>query len=208
MQRGEKHPERPLTFKDLWKAYEIPDAEGPDERAIDLRIMTTNLSMRRPHVLPELGEKNYYFSEDDFLRILPTWVVEHMTKGPGITSVGETYYPFPDAENLPVVVAARMSLSFPFIISAVPLYRFDFPNIDKDGAPSRILFSDGGISSNFPIHFFNSILPRRPTFGVALESYRKPRRDTPTATVVSGCPSTLLPGNGLRSDRLTVPLHF
>jgi predicted acylesterase/phospholipase RssA len=31
-------------------------------------------------------------------------------------------------------------------------------------------FSDGGIASNFPIHFFDAWLPRRPTFGVNLVS--------------------------------------
>ena len=30
-------------------------------------------------------------------------------------------------------------------------------------------FSDGGIASNFPIHFFDSWLPDRPTFGITLQ---------------------------------------
>ena len=34
----------------------------------------------------------------------------------------------------------------------------------------RNVFSDGGICSNFPIHFFDSWLPTRPTFGVNLTS--------------------------------------
>ena len=155
MVRGAKPPAAPLTFSDLWKAYPVPDAEGRDPRAIDLRVMTTNLSMRRPHVLPDLGDRNFYFREADFRRIVPDWVVDSMideTKKKVVD--GLSYYPFPLPENVPVVVAARMSLSFPFVISAVPLYRFDFPNIEKGGAPSKILFSDGGISSNFPIHFF------------------------------------------------------
>ena len=180
MVRGAKPPAAPLTFSDLWKAYPVPDAEGRDPRAIDLRVMTTNLSMRRPHVLPDLGDRNFYFREADFRRIVPDWVVDSMideTKKKVVD--GLSYYPFPLPENVPVVVAARMSLSFPFVISAVPLYRFDFPNIEKGGAPSKILFSDGGISSNFPIHFFDSILPRRPTFGVALDDYREPNATKP-----------------------------
>jgi hypothetical protein len=34
-----------------------------------------------------------------------------------------------------------------------------------------VVLSDGGISSNFPIHFFDSIVPRRPTFGVTLGTF-------------------------------------
>ena len=60
---------------------------------------------------------------------------------------------------------ARMSLSFPGLIAAVPLYAVDR---DGDGSVVRHLFSDGGISSNFPMHFFDSLLPSRPTFGVDL----------------------------------------
>jgi hypothetical protein len=77
------------------------------------------------------------------------------------------YFRFPKPGDLPVAVATRLSLSFPFLISAVPLYRVDFP-----GGPDRIerlLFSDGGISSNFPVHFFDALLPRRPTFGISLD---------------------------------------
>lgn len=32
-------------------------------------------------------------------------------------------------------------------------------------------FSDGGISSNFPIHFFDSLFPGRPTFGLDFQPY-------------------------------------
>src|SRR5687767_15889975 len=62
---------------------------------------------------------------------------------------------------------ARMSLSFPGLLSAVPLYA-----VDRNGDQTvvRHLFSDGGISSNFPMHFSDSLLPKRPTFGVNLAS--------------------------------------
>lgn len=33
----------------------------------------------------------------------------------------------------------------------------------------RCLFSDGGLSSNFPIHFFDGLLPQKPTFAISLE---------------------------------------
>jgi hypothetical protein len=59
-----------------------------------------------------------------------------------------------------VVVGARLSLSFPFLLSALPLY---------DEAGKQHWFSDGGICSNFPLHFFDSPLPRWPTFGLDLQ---------------------------------------
>ena len=36
---------------------------------------------------------------------------------------------------------------------------------------TRVYFSDGGICSNFPIEFFDSPLPTRPTFGVDLRDF-------------------------------------
>jgi hypothetical protein len=46
------------------------------------------------------------------------------------------------------------------------LHRDDKNDAHNDMQPNW--FSDGGICSNFPIHFFDSWLPRRPTFGVNL----------------------------------------
>jgi hypothetical protein len=98
-----------------------------------------------------------------------------------------------------------MSLSFPVLISMVPLYtisqeafkgavRCRIEQADDEARPGetrevvvftgqdageqqlgaedlqRNWFSDGGICSNFPIHFFDAWLPTRPTFGVNLTS--------------------------------------
>ena len=46
---------------------------------------------------------------------------------------GRRLIAFPAPGDLPVVVAARMSLSFPFLISAIPLYRIDWPTKQADG---------------------------------------------------------------------------
>lgn len=180
--QGEAPPPQPLTFGDLAHA---PAPEGmtlqPGEETIQLRMVTTNLNMRRPHTLPHL-DGNFYWRASEFRRLFPGWVVDWMARtcapstrpDPGI---GEPLYHFPDPDKLPVVVAARMSLSFPVLISAVPLYRWDYPaGSHKTGtAPlRRLLFSDGGLSSNFPIHFFDALLPRRPTFGVMLDTYVPP----------------------------------
>ena len=72
-----------------------------------------------------------------------------------------------------------MSLSFPLLISAVPLYAVDFTLKDNRerksaGLPTiaeRCWFSDGGICSNLPIHFFDAPLPRWPTFGINLKEF-------------------------------------
>jgi predicted acylesterase/phospholipase RssA len=67
-------------------------------------------------------------------------------------------------------VAARMSLSFPVLLQAVPMFRLRALPVHADGVDLlRVWFSDGGLTSNFPIHFFDDILPTRPTFGVTLQ---------------------------------------
>ncbi|MFT3820447.1 MAG: patatin-like phospholipase family protein [Rubrivivax sp.] len=78
----------------------------------------------------------------------------------------------PSNADLPVVVAVRMSLSFPVLLSAVPLYAID-RSLHVAGKPkpaaTKIWFSDGGIGSNMPLHFFDASLPGRPTFAVNLK---------------------------------------
>jgi hypothetical protein len=89
--------------------------------------------------------------------------------------------PLPADRHLPVVVAARMSLSFPVLISAVPLYAVDFTRKRprEQHYPERCWFSDGGICSNFPVHFFDAPLPTRPTFAINLRTYHPDYRAHP-----------------------------
>ncbi|KJK51503.1 patatin [Lentzea aerocolonigenes] len=141
--------ERALTFGDLGE--------------INLVLMTTDLSEGRPYRLPFKGEWQY--CEECLGYVLPSRVVEQMN-GPetGDRCPEHAHMPLrelPGRESLPVVLAVRMSLSFPGLIAAVPLCR--------DGRVHW--FSDGGITSNFPIHFFDSLLPRWPTFGLSLQPY-------------------------------------
>ena len=170
----------PLTFGDLWRGSEngTGDAAHPQ---IDLRMMTTNLSMRRPYALPRLDDRNYLFKPEEFRAVFPAWVVDWMIGQGGCFEHSEHpgYHFFPEPEMLPVAVAARMSLSFPFLISAVPIHRQNFPDGVPDETPPlwRMLFSDGGLSSNFPIHFFDTVLPNRPTFGISLDDYNSEKPD-------------------------------
>jgi hypothetical protein len=185
---------RCLTLGDLWGADGLaawaayldghgrtPVGEVRGQRAIDLQCMTTDLTLRRPFRLP-FSQQVFLFDEAEMRHLFPERVVtalkggtpasrhRHPTTGaplfyfpgPGRSADGE---PRPGPESLPLVVMARMSLSFPGLLSAVPLYA-----VDHSGGQGvvRHLFSDGGISSNFPMHFFDALLPTRPTFGINL----------------------------------------
>ena len=78
-----------------------------------------------------------------------------------------------------------MSLSFPLLFSGVPLYAIrhdrgvqartsgETVTLNPQTDLQRLWFSDGGICSNFPIHFFDGWLPRRPTFGISLTDLPK-----------------------------------
>src|SRR3954454_12620811 len=106
--------------------------------------------------------------------------------------------PFPGRADLPIIVGVRMSLSFPGLIAAVPLQAVDYSrpaNKDvveaqqrwrdehphatpEDGAEATPgltyqanWFSDGGICANLPLQFFDSALPRRPTFAINLAPF-------------------------------------
>lgn len=158
----------PLTFGDLWRAGG-GDADG---RGVNLEMMTTNLTHGRPYRLP-LDGRNVWFAATEMRRLFPERIVDWMIakSGPEArrlqTPAGEELYRLPAAIDLPVVVATRMSLSFPILLSAVPLWSIDFARRGRRAA-ERCWFSDGGITSNFPVHFFDAPLPRWPTFAINL----------------------------------------
>ena len=151
-----------ITFADLW---------GPDGKAkpaIRLEMMTTNVTLCRPLRLP-FETTDYWFCEDELRPYFPPEVLARMTPA-GVERRAcpacgpDKLVPMPAGGGLPVIVAVRMTLSFPGLISAVPLYYID----DKTPEALKCWFSDGGISSNFPIHFFDSLWPGHPTFGISL----------------------------------------
>jgi hypothetical protein len=79
-----------------------------------------------------------------------------------------------------------MSLSFPVLIAAIPLYELRFRPGNAPPVLGKVLFSDGGITSNFPVHFFDSPLPTRPTFALDLTGFPKgegPDRNDPSRSV-------------------------
>jgi hypothetical protein len=143
-------------------------------------MMTTSLMELRPYTLP-LHDRRFVFKRSEWDKLFPSRVMAFLVEvcdrfEPPAGESGEYYY-FPDQARLPLIVGARMSLSFPGLISAVPLWRRDFTLADKPEQDKlrRCLFSDGGLSSNFPIHFFDHLLPNSPTFAITLDEYDKSR---------------------------------
>jgi hypothetical protein len=103
-----------------------------------------------------------------------------------------TVHPLPEPADLPVVLAVRMSMALPVLFTAVRMYRLRHvagvrddgghtlraegavlhwpPDGQTDARPvaEAVWFSDGGITSNFPVQLFDTLLPEWPTFGLNL----------------------------------------
>lgn len=161
----------PLTVGDLLKAQ------------IHIASVTTDLSSRRPYELP-FGTDVHCYRKSEFEQLFPARIMRYLLRVSSQLDISDPsgqqdYFRLPPKEAIPVAMIARMSLSFPGLIQAVPLYRLDQSLIPLSSAanpvPVRCLFSDGGITSNFPIHMFDSLLPGRPTFGISLASYDQGR---------------------------------
>jgi hypothetical protein len=136
-------------------------------------------------------------------RVTPVtqWLVEWLRRN--VEMLDPRTFKFEDAIHLPLIVGARMSLSFPGLISAVPLWRRDFTLADDTERKKlrRCIFSDGGLSSNFPIHFFDRLLPNSPTFAISLDEYDEKRNRGRNvwlpSTAGSGSELPILPFEGL-----------
>ena len=197
---GRQAGDAPVTFGDL------------EQRGVSLALMTTNLTQRRPHRIPWARSETFFFDPSWFRQFFPERVVRHLEDNPPpapedereardwllLCRLLEPLRPLPVPADLPIIVATRLSLSFPVLLSALPLHAVDWSrrrNQDAmaawrrwvreqpedafaaEGAPEERVqaeicwFSDGGISSNFPIHFFDAPLPRRPTFAINLRGF-------------------------------------
>jgi predicted acylesterase/phospholipase RssA len=191
----------PLTFADLKSADDVT-------RRIDLKIMTTNLNQTTPYIFPR-NPNTFLFNEDEMSEFFPANVVQYMIENAAPTDVSlpEGFHVFPEANKLPIVVPVRMAISFPILLSAVPVWtvkraawdskRMNQPVSLTDKELSRNLFSDGGICSNFPIHFFDAWLPRRPTFGIDLASIPDENDDYILDDISSPSPSGDLAEGGV-----------
>ncbi len=161
---GKKAADGPLTFGDL---------KGSGEQAdINLLMLTTSLTHGRPYRVP-FEENTFFFDPDQWRKLFPERVVRWMLDHPRAPAEpGDRLRPLPAAKDLPVVVGARLSLSFPGLLSALPLYAVDYSRTrPQERKPEICWFSDGGICSNFPVHFFDQPLPRWPTFAINLRPF-------------------------------------
>ena len=157
----------PLTFGDL------------ESRDITLKMLTTDLSLGTQNQLP-FSNSIWAFCPTEFEDLFPgtvvRWLTDHSPDPAGSPELEQLraagLWPLPAAEHLPVIVGVRMSLSFPGLLSTVPLHAIDYtrPADPETGLHPIVChrFSDGGITSNFPLHFFDAAVPRRPTFGIDL----------------------------------------
>lgn len=171
----------PVCFADLW--YATPNAPPLDgARAINLQVVTTALQLRRPMRLPgDPGTEplaGFCYDPIDWARLFPARVMQALDRAaegaPVVTAPnGRRLLPMPPMALCPVVVAARLSLSFPLLLSPVPMYQLRrrpdaHSGVDDELVAHPIDFSDGGITSNCPVDMFDRPLPSRPTFTVNL----------------------------------------
>ena len=229
----------PLTFGQLWgvsgddatnkpQPYGVlpPKLDAPtptlDEirgnATTNLEMITTCVTLGRPYRIP-IATRIFFVNPADAYALFPkyvaTWLLDQAAP-PRSKDEAILYrllaplVPLPPPECFPVVVAARMSLSFPVLLSAVKLYAIDYsrPNsstasaligrlaqdatfdLDRnhddprlDAIKQKLLaepcwFSDGGLTRNFPVEFFDGPLPRRPTFAIDLDALPDGESDT------------------------------
>ncbi|RSH82419.1 uncharacterized protein EHS24_007387 [Apiotrichum porosum] len=192
------------------------------DAGVNLMLMTTSLGQSQPLAMP-WDKGGYYFNPVEFRKLFPEEVVAAMEaaadrmealEAARATHLSLTNWEsavrhqqarnrpdgalrmFPRPADLPIIVGVRMSLSFPGLISAVPLYDVDYTYPKNDDAKKSVdatygtgrtpaqaaaqtiqfqfvlnWFSDGGICANLPLQFFDSVLPLRPTFAIDLASF-------------------------------------
>lgn len=220
LQAADAPPGPPLTFGQLWEAGGAP---AEVERDIDLRLITTCLNEGKPYDMP-FDARRFFFKQSDWERLFPKNVIDALTSAPtakapsdgsdedGSTKAQKSWewetrqatasglVRLPGAADLPVIVAARMSLSFPLLISAIPLCTinrrdpdnqqaaksFDDGDADATLKFSQVWFTDGGFCSNFPVDLFDAALPSRPTFAINLGGFpegKGPHPDDPRKDV-------------------------
>ena len=233
---GTNHP---LTFGDLWGMPATPQAQSQINYAtlrpsvhedsqslaeirgdaqVNLEMMTTCLTQGKPFRLPLVMRLFYLCPRDAhamFPKQLAEWLLKHAAQPRSkyeaiLYRALEPLVPLPVAADFPVAVAARMSLSFPLLLSAVRLYALDFrladniaatnsmrklaahetfdldapdaadklADIKKQLSPKACWFSDGGLTHNFPIHFFDQPLPSWPTFAIDLDALSESVRES------------------------------
>jgi hypothetical protein len=156
---------RPITYGDL------------NGSGIELITMTTDVTRGTAEIFP-LRTGGWAFDEKEMRTLFPDAVVDHLVtkarvpdeadRRTALEEAGLTALPPPD--DLPILLGARISLSFPLLLSAIPLYAWVPQRVDDQWVMQyvRSWLSDGGITSNLPVHLFDRPLPSRPTYAINL----------------------------------------
>ncbi|MEA2884806.1 MAG: hypothetical protein QOH32_4062 [Bradyrhizobium sp.] len=175
---GRAFDQPPLTFGELWTAGTGKAPDRTAARTIELSMIASDISRNRTLQLPFIESPSpIYVEVRELERYFPKVVVDWFRDRPGSyddrVEKREEVVRLPEVENVPVVFAARLSLSFPVLLSAFPLLTPEFGKKNREGKiPLRRLWlSDGGLTSNCPVHFFDSPIPAHPTFCLNLIDY-------------------------------------
>lgn len=149
-------------------------------REVDLALVASDMSRSLSVQFPFLpGGAKLYARRSDLAALFPAEVVQWMESRPaatldsdleGVTLDGadarDLVFPLPRPEDIPIVFAARVSMSFPLLFRAVRLYLLHFRSRRHGGGKQlhELWLADGGITSNFPVHLFDAPVSTRPTF--------------------------------------------
>jgi hypothetical protein len=189
---------RSLTFGDLWlgrAGRRDGDAErlrradaDPEQRVVDLRLVATDVTLGRPVRLPL--RPGWLFCTACLRAALTERLVAQVADAaPAAGDAhrcpvhGEPLRPLPDAADLPVAVAVRIAAAPVGLLRAVPLFRAGTdagPEVrdpfgawaareDTDPVDAGVTthwFCDAGADADLTL--FDSVLPRWPTFGLAV----------------------------------------
>jgi len=193
--RGEQ--DAPLSFADLWSAPRggrpgpapLPGGRVPPEPAIELQMYTSNVTQGRPVRLPfDDVNTRLFFDPTAWEGFFPKSVVDALRANctgyqPQSTSDPDPARPLDSEQqhlmatllelpggDLPIVVAARLSLCFPVLFACVPVYAIDYETKPGQRRLRQCLLSDGGLCTNFPIHLFDAAHPPWPTFALQLDN--------------------------------------
>jgi hypothetical protein len=175
----------PLTFGQLWEGP--PGTVIGEKKFLDLRMVSTCLSWARPVEMP-FSASTYFYDPVEWAKLFPDYVMRALERSTADETLekkvverrqredkrANDHSPrlvrLPRAKDLPIVVATRLSLSFPLLISAVPLWAITRRN-GNAGDFEKLWFTDGGLCNNFPVQLFDSALPTRPTFAINLGKF-------------------------------------
>jgi hypothetical protein len=187
-----------LTFGDLWTVDSGNKPSALSPRDIDLVLVCSDINRLESVNFPFLPENHRLFYDPRaWARLFPADVLEameptswairdkRMPKGLGYTAeevraaaaplgdLGQHLRLLPKGKDLPIIVGARASMAFPGLFTPLPLWLLRWvgqPEVPDQRRPvlSPLYLSDGGITSNFPIHLFDGAVPSRPTFALNL----------------------------------------